>query len=157
VAGLAVCAAVMAFAGSGGTADGGAHADGPAPERDPADEAVAAVAAGVEAAALVESRLADWGGWSGSTVSTVIGAVVAAGLTLGLTDDQVRNALGIAATQAAGLRAAESTSAGPLQAGKATFNGVEAALLARAGLTAPADPLDDRRGLFALFGPGTGQ
>ena len=35
---------------------------------------------------------------------------------------------------------------------KAAFNGVEAALLARAGFTAPDDPLDGRRGLFALFG-----
>jgi 2-methylcitrate dehydratase PrpD len=133
----------------------------------------AAVAAGLEAAALVESRLPDWGGWSGPTVAAAIGAVVAAGLTLGLTEVQLRNALGIAATQAAGLRIAEfghaefsppastgdkstrpkSTGAGPLQAGKAAFTGVEAALLARAGLTAPAEPLDGRRGLFALFGP----
>jgi 2-methylcitrate dehydratase PrpD len=43
------------------------------------------------------------------------------------------------------------TDAGPLQAGKAAFNAVEAALLARAGFTGPAEPLDGRRGLFALF------
>jgi 2-methylcitrate dehydratase PrpD len=135
-------------------------ANGPADESD-ADRrsvaALAAVAAGVEAAELVESRLADWGSWSGASVAAGIGAVVAAGLTLGLTEGQLRNALGIAATQAAGLRAAESTDAGPLQAGKAAFNGVEAVRLARAGLTAPAEPLDGRRGLFALFSSGSGQ
>ena len=149
---LAVCAAVMAFAESGDVADDRAHADGPAAARDAGDHAVAAVAAGVEAAALVESRLSNWGGWSGSTVASVIGAAVAAGLTLGLTENQLRNALGIAAAQAAGLRAAEPTEAGPLQVGKAAFNGVEAALLAQADLTSPAEPLDGRRGLFALFG-----
>lgn len=53
---------------------------------------------------------------------------------------------------AAGLHAAHGTDAGPLQAGKAAFNAVESALLARSGLTAPAEPLDGRRGLFALFG-----
>jgi 2-methylcitrate dehydratase PrpD len=58
---------------------------------------------------------------------------------------------GVCATQAAGLRAAAGTDAGPLQAGKAAFNAVEAALLARAGFTGPAEPLDGRRGLFALF------
>jgi len=119
--------------------------------------AVGAIATGVQAAELVESRLTDWGGWSGASVAASIGAVVAAGLTLGLTDGQLRNAVGIAATQAAGLRAAESTDARPLQAGKAAFNGVEAARLARAGLTAPAEPLDGRRGLFALFSSGSGQ
>jgi 2-methylcitrate dehydratase PrpD len=151
---LASCAAVMALAGPRDAADDDAKANRQA---NAGDRAVAAVAAGVDAGALVESRLSDWGGWSGSTVAAVMGAVVAAGLTLGLTDDQARNALGIAATQAAGLRAAESTDAGPLQAGKAAFNGVEAALLAWAGLTAPAEPLDGRRGLFALFGSDGGQ
>ena len=75
-----------------------------------------------------------------------------AGLLLGLTEPQLRAAVGICATQAAGLAAAEGTPAFALQVGKAAFNGVEAALLARAGLTAPGEPLDGRRGLFALFG-----
>ena len=112
----------------------------------------AAVAAGMSAAAITETGLADWGGWSSGTVAAVIGAGVTAGLLLGLTESQLRAALGICATQAAGLAAAEATQAFALQVGKAAFNGVEAALLARAGLTAPAEPLDGRRGLFALFG-----
>ena len=103
------------------------------------------------AATIVESGLANWGGWSSGTVAAAIGAGVTAGLLLGLTQPQLRAALGICATQASGLRAAEATPAFPLQVGKAAFNGVEAALLARAGLTAPDDPLEGRRGLFALF------
>ena len=106
----------------------------------------------MSAAAIVETGLADWGGWSSGTVAAAIGASVTAGLLLGLTEPQLRAALGICATQAAGLAAAEGTPAFALQVGKAAFNGVEAALLARAGLTAPDEPLDGRRGLFALFG-----
>jgi 2-methylcitrate dehydratase PrpD len=111
----------------------------------------AAVAAGISAATVVESGIPDWGGWSSGTVGAAIGAGVTAGLLLGLTQLQLRSALGICATQAAGLAAAQATPAFALQVGKAAFNGVEAALLARSGLTAPDDPLDGRRGLFALF------
>lgn len=122
------------------------------PEEDPPVPVPAAVAAGLSAATVVESGLADWGGRSSGTVAAGIGATVTAGLLLGLTPPQLRAALGIAATQAAGQAAAKATPAFALQVGKAAFNGAEAALLARAGLTAPADPLDGRRGLFALFG-----
>jgi MmgE/PrpD N-terminal domain len=114
----------------------------------------AAVAVGVGAAALVESRLAglaDPDGWSLPAVSAVIGAGLAAGLMLGLTPPQLRCTLGICATQAAGLHSADSTDAGPLQAGKAAFNAVEAAQLARLGFTSSGEPLDGRRALFALF------
>ena len=118
----------------------------------PAVAVTAAVTAGLGAAAIVESGLDEWDGWSSGTVAAVIGAGVTAGLLLGLDGPRLRAAIGICATQAAGLRAAEGTDAFAVQVGKAAFNGVEAALLARAGLTAPADPLDGRRGLFALFG-----
>ena len=117
------------------------------------DDCLAAVAAGLEAAVVVESGLNGVAGpgWSVPIVAAAIGAGLAAGVMLGLPDDQLRNALGVCATQAAGLSAAAGTDAGPLQAGKAAFNAVEAALLARAGFTSSAEPLDGRRGLFALF------
>jgi hypothetical protein len=133
-----------------------AQADTTLADTAPSDTAVtvaAAVAAGMGAAAITETGLDDWGGWSSGTVAAVIGAGVTAGLLLGLTRPQLRAALGICATQAAGLAAAEGTPAFALQVGKAAFNGVEAARLARAGFTAPDDPLDGRRGLFALLGP----
>ena len=112
----------------------------------------AAVAAGISAAAVIESGLADWGGWSSGTIAAAIGAGVTDGLLVGLTQPQLRAAVGICATQAAGLGGAEATPAFALQVGKAAFNAVEAALLARSGFTAPGEPLDGRRGLFALFG-----
>jgi 2-methylcitrate dehydratase PrpD len=117
------------------------------------DDCLAAVTAGLAAAAVVESGLDGVArpGWSVPTVAAAIGAGLAAGVMLGLPEDQLRDALGVCATQAAGLSAAAGTDAGPLQAGKAAFNAVEAALLARAGFTSSAEPLDGRRGLFALF------
>jgi hypothetical protein len=115
------------------------------------DDLVAAVAAGGRAAGLVASRLAGITGWSVPAIAAVIGATVAAGVLLCLPEDQLRHALGIAATQAAGLRAADATDAGPLQAGKAAFNAVEAAFLAQAGFTSSRDPLAGRRGLLALL------
>jgi hypothetical protein len=118
----------------------------------PAIAVTAAVSAGLGAAAIIESGLAEWGGWSSGTVAAAVGAGVTSGLLLGLSEPQLRAVIGICATQAAGLRAAAGTDAFPLQVGKAAFNGVEAAVLARAGFTAPAEPLDGRRGLFALFG-----
>jgi 2-methylcitrate dehydratase PrpD len=141
---LAVFAAGTALADTG-LADPQADAPG-------AVTVPAAVAAGMTAAAITEAGLADWGGWSSGSVAGAIGASVTAGLLLGLTPPQLRAALGISATQAAGLAAAAGTPALALQAGKAAFNGVEAALLARACLTAPHEPLDGRRGLFAVFG-----
>jgi len=156
---LAVFAAGTALSGTAlsgtalsGTALSGTALSGTA-ERAPGGVTVAvAVAAGMSAAAITEAGLADWGGWSSGSVAAVIGAGVTAGLLLGLTGPQLRAALGLCATQAAGLAAAEATPAFAIQVGKAAFNGVEAALLARAGVTAPDEPLDGRRGLFALFG-----
>jgi 2-methylcitrate dehydratase PrpD len=114
--------------------------------------AASAIAAGMGAAAITETGVDDWDGWSPGTVAAVIGAGVTAGLLLGLTQPELRAAVGICATQACGLAAAAGTPAFALQVGKSAFNGVEAARLARAGLTAPDEPLDGRRGLFALFG-----
>ena len=117
------------------------------------DDCLAAVTAGLAAAAVVESGLngVTSPGWSVPVVAAGVGAGLAAGVMLGLPEDQLRSALGVCATQAAGLSAAAGTDAGPLQAGKAAFNAVEAALLARAGFTGATEPLDGRRGLFALF------
>jgi len=148
----------------GGGVPGGGVPGGAAPAAGPAvttvvcaaatalgDNCSAAVAAGLAAAALVEVGLPAAAGWSVPVVSAVIGAGLAAGLMLGLPEAQLRSALGICATQAVGLRAAAGTDAAPLQAGKAAFNAVEAAQLARLGFTSSREPLDGRRALFALL------
>lgn len=116
--------------------------------------AVEAAAVGYEiadrvAAALGESHSAA--GWSVEATAGSLGAAAAVGRLLGLDSGQLRHMLGICATQASGLTAAEGTDAGPLQIGKAAADAVEAALLSRTGFTSSAQPLEGRRGLFALM------
>jgi hypothetical protein len=91
--------------------------------------------------------------WSAHGIAGLIGAGVAAGRLLGLDGAGVRNVVGLCATQAAGLRAAEGSEAGVVQAAKAAADAVEAATLARHGFTSAADCLGGRRGLFALLAP----
>jgi 2-methylcitrate dehydratase PrpD len=112
-----------------------------------------AVAVGAAVSDLVAAGLPDARaqGWSAEVIAAVIGGCVAAGLMLGLPEPRLRAAIGIAATQAAGLCSAEGTDLGQLQAGKAAFNAVEAALLAQRGFTSSPQPLEGRRGLYALF------
>ena len=162
--GAAPGGAAPAGAVAAGAMQRGAAAGGAAPAAGPAvtmvvcaaatalgDDCSAAVAVGLQAAALTEAGLVTAVGWSVPVVSAAVGAGLAAGLMLGLPEAQLRSALGICATQAAGLRAAVGTDAAPLQAGKAAFNAVEAAQLARLGFTSSREPLDGRRALFPLF------
>ena len=156
--------ATAALYAPGGAAPSGAAPGGAVPAAGPVvttvvcaaatalgEDCSAAVAAGIQAAALAEAGLATAAGWSVPVISAAIGAGLAAGLMLGLGEAQLRSALGICATQAAGLRAAAGTDAAPLQAGKAAFNAVEAAQLARLGFTSSREPLDGRRAFFPLL------
>ena len=90
-------------------------------------------------------------GWCARATAGTVGAAAAAGRLLALGPDRQRHALGVCATQAAGLVSEEGTDAGALQIGKAAGNAVEAALLGRDGFTSSAQPLEGRRGLFALM------
>jgi hypothetical protein len=113
--------------------------------------AVGYVIADGVAAALGDSHAGS--GWCPAATAGTIGAAAAAGRSLGLGAEHLRHMLGICATQAAGLAVAEGTDAGALQVGKAASNAVEAALLSRNGFTSAAQPLEGRRGLFALMSP----
>jgi 2-methylcitrate dehydratase PrpD len=116
-------------------------------------ELLAAVAAGVEVSLRVGLALvpeAQDNGWHLTGIATPVGAAVAAGRLLGLTAGQLRDAVGLAATQSAGVLEALGTMAKPLQPGKAAAVGFEAALLAAHGLDGPAAPIEGRRGLLAL-------
>lgn len=116
---------------------------------------IAAVAVGSELGLRVErtlqARLAE-AGWADGAVSSRLGAAAAAGRLLGLTAAQMVSALGLAATQVAGLAAASTSELGMLTPGKIAGDGVEAALLAAGGFEGPASPLEGRRGLFAVLG-----
>ena len=90
-------------------------------------------------------------GWHMSGTTGTIGAGIAAALLCGADGPQLVHALGIAATQAAGHREQFGTMSKSLHVGKAAANGVLAGLLATRGYTAAPDPIEGRRGMFAVM------
>lgn len=74
------------------------------------------------------------------------GATAAAGRLLGLERERMIMALGIAGTQAAGLKSAFGTHCKPLHAGRAAEAGLLAARLASRGFTAQPDILGNEQG-----------
>jgi 2-methylcitrate dehydratase len=109
----------------------------------------------------VEMRLCEFGvpgireyGWHHATL-TAFAAPIAAGRVLGLTPDQMVQAIGISASR--------TFTPGAVTAGKltnmkntvdpwATRMGVESALLAQRGYSGPEHIIDGKEGLFAVFG-----
>lgn len=81
-----------------------------------------------------------------------LGATVALGYLLNVTPDLLSNALGIAATQAAGLRAQFSTEVKPIHAGFAARSAISAILLTLAGVEGNRDILDSQFGFFKTLG-----
>ncbi|HEY7697526.1 MAG TPA: MmgE/PrpD family protein, partial [Vicinamibacteria bacterium] len=76
----------------------------------------------------------------------VFGAAAAAGKVLGLTEKQLTWALGIAATQSAGLREMFGTMCKAFHPGRAAQNGLTAALLAAKDFTSSEQSLEAPRG-----------
>ncbi|MFB3097114.1 MAG: MmgE/PrpD family protein [Dehalococcoidia bacterium] len=91
------------------------------------------------------------GGWQFDAIAGTIGATVAAGLLLGLSQKQLEQALGTAAGQASGIQANRFTAARALQCGTAAMNGVMAARLSQQGLSGARDALESAGGWAALF------
>ncbi len=87
------------------------------------------------------------------TVGT-FGAAVAAGKLLKLDENQMRQAIGIAASMASGIRANFGTMTKPLHVGRSSENGVTAALLVHHGFTGNDDALDGQWGYLTIAGPG---
>jgi 2-methylcitrate dehydratase PrpD len=118
---------------------------------------LAAYVVGVEAMAklgrAMGSRHYEMGFHNTATLGPV-GAAAALGHLLRLEPDVLANALGIAATQAAGLRLQFATEVKPLHAGLAARAGVLAMQLARAGLQGNAAFLDGKLGFPAVLGLG---
>ncbi len=91
-------------------------------------------------------------GWHITSTCGVFGSAMALGKVLDLDADPLRAALGAAASQACGLVEGLGNMAKSLSVGSAARNGMMAALLARAGLTGPARPLEGRFGFTQVFG-----
>jgi 2-methylcitrate dehydratase PrpD len=95
-------------------------------------------------------------GWHGTKVGGVFGAAAATGKLLNLSSLELANALAIAASDASGTMEYDQ-SGGEIKrfhAGLASRSGVEAALLAAAGLTGPLTIYEGKRGIFRLFSEG---
>jgi 2-methylcitrate dehydratase PrpD len=90
-------------------------------------------------------------GWHCTSTIGTIGAAAAAARLLGLDAAAVRHALCIAASEASGLKDNFGSMVKPLHAGLAARNGVLAARLAQAGLTANLDAIQGPQGFLAAM------
>jgi 2-methylcitrate dehydratase PrpD len=87
------------------------------------------------------------------TVGT-FAAAITAGKLLGLTELQLRYALGASASMAAGIRVGFGTMMKPVHVGRAAFNGLSASLWAADGFEANPDGLDGPWGFFQVTAGG---
>lgn len=119
-------------------------------------DVLAAVAAGLEVATKL-GKVSGYeqyhAGWHATATLGVLGAAAGAARALGLDRAGVATALGIAASRVSGLRANIGTMTKPLHVGFAAHNGLEAALLAEAGVTASATALDGPFGFLKVYAP----
>jgi 2-methylcitrate dehydratase PrpD len=90
-------------------------------------------------------------GWHITGTAGVFGAAAAAGRLLGLNEQQMTWALGIAATQASGLREMFGTMCKPFHPGNAARNGLLAALLAQQNFTSSNQGIEAKRGFAQVL------
>lgn len=113
-----------------------------------------AFAVGYQVAGRLGYAMGDTHYARGFHATGTIGAVAAAAgcaALLNLNVDQTEAALGLAATQASGLKAMFGTMAKPMHAGNAAANGIIAVRLAQRGFTARAGGLEHRQGFGAAM------
>lgn len=117
-------------------------------------EVLAAIALGIEICCRIGLAVHPWhydAGWHITGTAGVFGAAVAAGRLLELDVTSLVACLGIAGTQAAGVREVFGTMSKALHAGRAAQSGLLAALLARRGFTSTPAILEGRRGFGAVL------
>lgn len=120
-------------------------------------DALIAYLVGVEVATKVAEAIKPRhydDGFHSTATAGAIGAGAAAARSLGLSAPVTAVAIGIAASQAGGLRESFGTMTKPFHAGRAAESGVLAASLAAAGYTAATNILEARRGFFRAAGGG---
>ncbi|GAB6273479.1 MAG: MmgE/PrpD family protein [Peptococcaceae bacterium] len=90
-------------------------------------------------------------GWHSTATIGHFGAAAGVGKLLNLTSAQMINALGMAGTQAAGIRQMFGTMCKPFHPGKAGMNGVIAAYLAAKGFTSTPDVIEGKGGFLEIY------
>jgi 2-methylcitrate dehydratase PrpD len=117
---------------------------------------MAAFVAGFEVACHIDfcqTRRHPARGWHPTGTIGHLGAAAACANLMNLDVEKTIYALGIAGTQAAGLRQVFGTMCKPFHAGKASMNGVLAALLAERGFTSSKDIIEGDFGFTKTFTP----
>jgi 2-methylcitrate dehydratase PrpD len=89
-------------------------------------------------------------GWHITGTAGTFGAAAGAGRMMNLDAGRISHALGLAGTQAAGIREMFGSMAKSLHVGNAAANGLWSALLAERGFTASTEVLEGRRGFCAV-------
>jgi len=120
------------------------------------DAVIAAFVAGYEFECRVGLAVAPGHyarGFHATATIGALGAAMACAHLLGLSEDDAAHAIGIAATQAAGLKAMFGTDCKPMHAGNAARIGVQAANLAARGFGSRLDSLECPQGFAAVHGP----
>ncbi|MBW2148020.1 MAG: MmgE/PrpD family protein [Deltaproteobacteria bacterium] len=93
-------------------------------------------------------------GFHTSNTCGIFGATTAAAKLMGLSVEQVRSAVGVAASMASGLIVNLGTMAKPLHMGRAAENGIVSARLAANGFRSHPDGLEGHKGFFHAFAGG---
>jgi 2-methylcitrate dehydratase PrpD len=93
-------------------------------------------------------------GWHATSVIGIFASTAAAAKMLDLKRDVIRNAFGVAATQASGLRRNFGTMCKSFHAGKAAMLGVESCLLAQEGFTGDRNIFEGKWGFPDVFSGG---
>ncbi|HJW78513.1 MAG TPA: MmgE/PrpD family protein [Beijerinckiaceae bacterium] len=119
-------------------------------------EVIAAFVAGYETACRIGSALRPGHynlGFHATGTVGAFGAAAACARLLGLDAEATARALGIAGTQAAGLKSQFGTMCKPFHAGKASQNGLLAARLAARGFSSHPDLVECEQGFALTHGP----
>lgn len=123
-------------------------------------ELLVAMAAGSDLAcrlSIAAPRPYEQGGWYPPPLVNLIATAAACARFIGLDADGIRHAMGLALLQGGFPSAIKYDPASPIRGvreGLVARAAVEAALLAEAGATAFAEPLEGRAGFFAVYGGG---
>ena len=118
-------------------------------DRASGKDVITAFAAGVDAECRIGAYIGMshyLKGWHSTATIGTFGAAVGAARMLDLDSEKCALAMGIAGTQAAGLKSMFGTMCKPLHAGKAAQNGLFAANMAARGFTSRPDVLERHQG-----------
>src|SRR5579884_2693858 len=119
-------------------------------------EVIAAFVAGYETACRIGTAMRPGHynlGFHATGTVGAFGAAAACARLLGLDGEMTAQALGIAGTQAAGLKSQFGTMCKPFHAGKASQNGLLAARLAARGFSSRPDLIECEQGFALTHGP----